>query len=191
MATATAQQGNKCDTSKLEVGTKFSRISYGEIVNVGHFGGQLTVRNEQGTEWSITPTLVEAEFFTPDQFTKVEEVNRTEMVQAIVGNPRIVMTVTFKKQAKPADLKAAVIQLLDDEKAGRTRPGTRKLGTLLSAATEGETRTMIGRHQGNQDEFGRLQFTDMEVTSGMPLRQVDPRTVEEAIIANVKYVLKP
>ena len=92
-----------------------------EIVFVVAFGGPLTVRNEQGTEWTITPTLVGAEFFTPDQFTKVEEVNRTDMVQAIVGNPRIVMTVTFKKQAKPADLKAAVIQLLDDEKAGRTR----------------------------------------------------------------------
>jgi hypothetical protein len=49
---------------------------------------------------------------------------------------------------------------------------------------------MVGRHHGHKDEFGRLQFTDMEVTSGHNLRLVDPRTVEEAIIANVKYVVK-
>ena len=191
---ATAQKGNKCDASKLKPGDKFSRISYGEIVKIENRrfdGNQITVKNEAGVEWTITPSLVEAEFFTPDQFKEVKEVNRTEMVAAIVGNPRVVMTVTFKKQADPKDLKQVVSDLLDDVEAGRTRPGPRKLGTLLKEATEGQQRTMIGRHYGHQDDFGRLQFHDMEVTSGMPLRQVDPRTVEEAIIANVKYVLKP
>lgn len=190
---STATKG-KCDASKLKPGTKFSRISYGEIVHVNNrrYGdGSITVKNEQGVEWTITPSLVEAEFFTPDQFDKVEEVNRTQMVEAITSNPRIVMTVVFKKQADPKTLKELVSSLLDDVEAGRTRPGPRKLGTLLKGATEGETRTMIGRHFGTQDEYGRLQFHDMEVTSGMPMRVVDPRTVEEAIIANVKYVLKP
>ena len=60
---------------------------------------------------------------------------------------------------------------------------------ILQLATAGDERTMIGRHQGVQDDFGRLQFTDMEAT-GSPLKQVDPRTVEWSIIGNVKYVLK-
>ena len=184
----TTKTAGKCDASKLKAGTKFSRISYGTIIRANPI--EVVVRNEEGTEWNITPNLVETEFFTPDQFDKVEEVNRTQMVQAIINNPRIVMTVTFRKQVDPKELKAAVIKLLDDEKAGRTRPGPRKLSSLLKEATEGDLRTMIGRHYGNKDEYGRLQFTDMEVTSGIPLRQVDPRTVEEAIIANVKYVLK-
>lgn len=190
---STATRKGKCDSSKLKPGTKFSRISYGEIVDTGGRGFRdgFTVRNEKGDEWTIDPSLIEKEFYTPDQFDEVKEVNRTEMVQAIVSNPRIVMTVTFKKQADPKALKTLVDSLLDDVAAGRTKPGPRKLSTLLKEATEGETRVMIGRHNGNQDDFGRLQFTDMEVTSGMPLRQVDPRTVEEAIVANVKYVLKP
>ncbi len=195
MTTATVPiVSNKCDASKLKPGTKFSRISYGEIVSVSQqvLGeGQVTVRNEAGEEWTISPHLVEAEFFTPDQFTKIKEVNRTEMVKAIVGNPRLVMTVTFKKQADPKNLKYAVLELLDDEKAGRTRPGIRKLGTILKEATEGMTRVMVGRHNGIQDEYGRLLFIDMTITSGMRLRQVDPRTVEKAIIANTKFVLKP
>jgi hypothetical protein len=184
----TATKSTRCDASKLQKGTKFSRISYGEIINTR--GREITVRNEAGTTWEISPDIVEDEFYTPDQFTKVNDVNRTEMVQAIVSNPRIVMTVTFKKKPDPKDLKSTVVQLLDDAEAGRKRPGVRKLASILKEATEGQTRVMIGRHSGALDEFGRLQFTDMQVTKGHNLRQVDPRTVEEAIIANIKYVLK-
>jgi hypothetical protein len=170
----------------LKPGTKFSRISYGEIVSV--HTNEITVKNEQGVEWTITPQLVEAEFFTPDQFDSVQEVNRTEMVKAIVENPRIVMAVKFKKQANPKDLVAVVTGLLDDEKGGRKRPGPRTLSKKLKEATEGAKRTMVGRHYG-MFVLGRLQFTDMEA-AGVPLRQVDPRTVEEATFGNVKYVLK-
>jgi hypothetical protein len=184
----TATKATRCEASKLRKGTKFSRISYGEIVGI--YRREITVRNEAGTTWTISPDIVEDEFYTPDQFTEVKEVNRTEMVQAIVSNPRIVMRVTFKKKPDPKDLKSAVGQLLDDVEAGGKRPGVRKLASILKEATEGQTRVMIGRHSGALDEFGRLQFTDMEVTKGHNLRQVDPRTVEEAIVAGIKFVLK-
>ena len=59
---------------------------------------------------------------------------------------------------------------------------------MLKDATAGEERTMIGRHYGVTDEFGRLRFTAMEKDGG--LRLVDPRTVEWAIIDNIKYELK-
>lgn len=178
---------DKCSATKLKKGTKWSRISYGEILDISY--NQITVRNEKGTEWTVTPAIVEDEFFTPDQYEEVKEVNRTEMVNAIVGNARIIMSVHFKKKPDHKDLVSTVTELLDDEKGGRTRLSSRKLSSLLKAATAGEDRTMIGRHQGVQDEFGRLQFTDME-SPGVPLKQVDPRTVEWAIVGNVKYVLK-
>jgi hypothetical protein len=179
----------KCDPVQIEKGTKFSRISYGTIVQASRH--EITVRNEEGKEWTITPELVAAEFYTPDQYLDVQELSRTEMVKAIVGNPHIVMTVNFNKQADAKDLRTAVTELLDDERAGRTRLGPRKLANFLKAATTGQERTLVGRHYGKADEFGRIQFVDMEVESGHNLRQVDPRTVQWAIFGNVKYVLKP
>lgn len=176
-----------CDTGRLKVGDKWSRISYGEISGITRDG--IIVKNEQGLEWSIAPSVFEKEFSTPDQFTKVVEVTRSDMVTTIVGSTRTVMTVNYKKKPDPKVLKEKVIELLDDEKGGRKRPGTVKLGQILRVATAGEERTMIGRHFGQQDEYGRIQFTDMEA-AGVRLRQVDPRTVEWAIIGNVKYVLK-
>jgi hypothetical protein len=187
MATAVRNK-QKCNANNIKPGTKYSRISYGTIVRVDY--DTVTLRNEEGIEWGIAKQLVDAEFYTPDQFDSVKEVNRTDMVQAIVSNPRIVMTVTFKKQADPKDLKTTVLKLLQDTKAGAKIPATRKLSTILKQATEGESRTMVGRHHGGTDEFGRLQFTDMEVDSGHNLRLVDPRTVEEAIFGNVKYKVK-
>lgn len=183
----TKTKPDTCSASKLKKGTKWSRISYGEIVDTNY--NEITVRNEKGKEWNITPAIVEDEFFTPDQFEEVKEVNRTEMVNAIVSNARIIMSVHFKKKPDHKTLVGLVTDLLDDENGGRTRPGSRKLSSLLKIATAGEDRTMIGRHQGVQDEFGRLQFTDME-SSGMPLKQVDPRTVEWAIVGNTKFILK-
>ena len=174
--------------SEVKTGTKFSRISYGTILNKDG-SGNFQIQNENGDTWFISAALVEKEFLTPDQFEKVEEVNRTDMIKAVINNPRIVMTVVFKKQADPKELRDVVTNLLQDEKAGRKRPGPRKLSSMLKAATEGQTRTMVGRHYGNLDEFGRIQFTDMEA-EGFNLRTVDPRTIEEVIVANVKYVLK-
>ena len=188
-ALSTLSKHLKCDPVQIKKGTKFSRISYGTIVSTRR--GEITVRNEAGNEWTITPELVAAEFYTPDQYLDVQELSRTEMVKAIVGNPHIVMTVNFNKQADAKDLREAVTELLDDEKAGRTRPGPRKLANFLKTATTGQERTLVGRHYGKTDEFGRIQFTDMEVEQGHNLRQVDPRTVQWAVFGNVKHVLKP
>ena len=47
----------------------------------------------------------------------------------------------------------------------------------------------VTKSNGGTDEFGRLQFLDVE--SNTPgLKTVDPRTVEYAIIDNVRYELK-
>lgn len=95
------------------------------------------------------------------------------------------MTVYFRKKPEHKTLTGLVTELLD---GNINRPGLRKLSTMLKEATAGEERTMIGRHYGVSDEFGRLRFTAMEKDGG--LRLIDPRTVEWAIIDGVKYELK-
>jgi hypothetical protein len=111
------------------------------------------------------------------------------MVQKIIGSSRIVMTINFRKQAVPKDLKTAVQLLLNDVARGTPIPKDRALGKLLKEATVGTERIMIGRHFGTTDEFGRIHFLDVESTTP-GLKTVDPRTVEWCIIDCVRYEIK-
>jgi hypothetical protein len=174
---------HKSNARQLKRGDKWSRHSYGEVVDFRP--GAVTVRNEHGLEWTIDASLFEKEFNVADQYAKVEKVNRTEMVEKITAAARLVMTVHFRKKPEHKTLTNLVTELLD---GNISRPGPRKLSTMLKEATAGEERTMIGRHYGVSDEFGRLRFTAMEKDGG--LRLIDPRTVEWAVIDGVKYELK-
>ena len=167
----------------LKPGDKWSRHSYGEVVR-GNLRS-IEVKNEHGLQWSIDADLFEKEFNVADQFQSVEKVNRTEMVEKITAAARLVMTVHFRKKPEHKTLVDIVTKLLDSD---LSRPKPRALSALLKTATAGEERTMVGRHYGVSDEFGRLRFTAMEKNGG--LRLIDPRTVEWAIIDNVKYELK-
>jgi len=66
----------------------------------------------------------------------------------------------------------------------------------LKTALEGEERTMVGRHYGSQDEFGRIKFIDMDAkldpAKDYDTRQrlVDPRTLNWLILKGVKYIVK-
>lgn len=174
---------HKSNAAVLRPGDKWSRHSYGEVVHAT--GYQVVVKNDAGLEWTIDANLFEKEFNVADQFSKVEKITRTEMVEKIVAAARLVMTVHFRKKPEHKTLTELVTRLLDGVVK---RPGPRKLSSMLKDATAGEERTMIGRHYGTSDDFGRLQFTAMEKDGG--LRLIDPRTVEWAIIDGVKYELK-
>ena len=188
MSTVT-QTSKKSNAHKLSPGDHWSRNSYGTVVEVQH--DSIIVQNDKGDKWAIDSPLFESEFSTADQFTDTVKVTRTEMVQKIIGSARVVMTIFFRKQAQPAILKAAVMQLLVDVSRGAPILKDRALGKLLKDATAGGERTMVGRHYGTTDEFGRIQFLDVEGSvSGTGLKVVDPRTVEWCIIENVRYEVK-
>ncbi len=171
-----------CNAKNLTVGTKFSRTSYGEIVEV-IANGTFVVKNEEGKEWQITGDIVAEEFFTPDQYDDAFELTRTELFEELLKQQRIVMTVFFTKKPDHKKLVLTVEKLMEGDQPCNKR----ELSKILKEATTGEERTMIGRHYGAIDEFGRLQFVDME---NKGLRLVDPRTVEWFIAGNIKYVLK-
>jgi len=54
-------------------------------------------------------------------------------------------------------------------------------------ALNGEERVLTGYHTGSQDEFGRIQAVDMDITTGMPNRLVDPRNLNWLVLKGVKY----
>lgn len=174
---------------KLKQGDKWSRLSYGTVV--GFVGHNVIVRNEKGNEWEIGRSIFEDEFDTV-QYTSVEQVTRTEMAQVVLSRPSVVMQVEYRKQPVTKDLVDTVLDMIANPDEYRTKNGFSKIkvGRALKGPTAGKKRTMIGRHNANMNESGRIDFIDMEVTEGSPLRQIDPRTIERVIVGGVCYELK-
>jgi len=167
---------------KVKVGSKWSRQSYGEIVDTHPQGYK--VRNELGHEWFVSTEILDYEFTFADQYDEEVTLTRTSMVEKILASTRIAMTVHFTKKPEFKKLHECVAAMLVSD----VRPGPRQLAKILKEATEGEPRTMIGRHYGEFDDLGRLRFTDMEDGGG--LRLVDPRTVLWCIISGKRYEVK-
>lgn len=67
---------HKSSARQLKRGDKWSRHSYGEVVDFRH--GAVVVKNEHGLEWTIDESLFEKEFNVADQYAKVEKITRTE-----------------------------------------------------------------------------------------------------------------
>lgn len=173
----------KSDTLKLYPGDHWSRSSFGKVVSAGP--NEVVVENDQGVRWSIDPPLFESEFTTANQFAETKKVTRTEMVNQIVSSPRMAMTIFFHKKPEHTELVDFVEQLC----AKGQKMSRRSLSAALKSATAGAERTMVGRHFGTTDEFGHIQFLDVE-SSSPGLKTIDPRTVEWATIDNVRYQLK-
>jgi hypothetical protein len=73
----------------------------------------------------------------------------------------------------------------------------KKAKEILASVIVGKERTMVGRHYGSVNEFGRVSFIDMEIEKDTTkadydsrTRQVDPRTINWMIIRGVKYKTK-
>jgi len=178
-------------SNKVQRGDKWSRLSYGTVT--GTPIGAITITNEKGKTWDVGRSIFEDEFDTI-QYDSVEQVTRTEMAEVVMKNARVVMLVEFRKQAAKKDIVDTVMDILSDPMKYMTAKGDTisktKVSKALKVPTEGQKRTMIGRHNGFMNTHGRIDFTDMEVTSGHNLRQIDPRTIERVIVGGVCYELK-
>ena len=172
----TATRG-RSSADEVRPGDVFSRASSGTIV--GCTLGSVTVRNDQGFEWQVSDEVFEAEFTVATQFADKKTVTQTKLIELIEKAPRTAMTIHFRKKAKPADVTAALRIA-----AAESGIESRKFASAVKEAVAGEPRTMIGRHFSDHDERGRLRFIEAE---GKGLRLIDTRTVEFAIIDNVKY----
>lgn len=170
--------------SKLKVGDKWSRLSYGTVV-VNRVG-EVIIQNEKGKGWCVGASIFEDEFDTI-QHTSVENITRTEMSTIVMKSARVIMSVTFRKKPDPKVLVKQIIDMIANPDAYKTKA---KISKAIKEPTAGKKRTMIGRHDGYMNEQGRIDFIDMEVTNGSPLRQIDPRTIEEVVVGGVLYRLK-
>jgi threonine synthase len=148
--------------------------------NIGDPFGNIRVKNEDGLEWTIGKDIFVKEFVVADEFTKVVKASRTAILEKIITSPATAMSVCFRKKA---DTKTVAKEIMVYVRTPRwTKAGIQKI-----IDTSGESRVMIGRHYGDLNEHGRIMFFDAEAKQ---MKQVDPRTIEWAVIKGVKYEAK-
>lgn len=202
-ATATEETKSKqlSKVKDLKVGDKWSRQSYGKVIGIlpkSELGGvgvtTVEVENEHGLQWRISQELFEKEFITHDQFHHNEIKTRTELAEICMENPRVVMTICFKKQNEPNDVADALQEKLSyidsAEDVGELIGNRRRWRKLIRDTMADNDRTLVGFHACTKDTGGRLFFTDMEVEEGSNVRKVDPRNIRWMIVNNVKYLVK-
>ena len=174
----TVETTNRCDASKIAIGSVWSRHSYGTVV--ARAGSRFTLRDESGFEWDVDgANILENQFSFADQFTQEIQDSRTAINQIIMENRSIAMTICFKK--KP-DHKEIAKELAKGQGGLSDRAWSKHVKDL----TDGAERVMIGHHSGHVDEHQRLKF----IESGKGPRLVDTRTTQFVIVDQTKYVVK-
>lgn len=175
---AKVETTDRCDVSKISVGSVWSRHSHGTVVAIGV--NDITIRTAE-KQWTIDKPIVAKEFSFADQYEEGEVImmSRTDLITILMNNPQTAMTIVFDKKPKVEDAS----KLLRD---GQGEMSEREWRKIVKQAINGEERTMIGYHEGSIDDFGRLRF----VESGKGHRLVDPRTLKSVLVGRKLYQVK-
>lgn len=181
--------------------SKFKNLKPGDVLSETSFykvekvvGNRVQLQVDNGDSVVFDQGYVDNFLASADQFSKEEKVSKTELTEIFLSYPRTAITVNFNKQVKEADVAKEIQEAYENS---NPKEFSTKMKQALKKGLAGEARTMIGRHFGTQDEFGRVQFIDMSIdrdfskpTYDNRQRQVDTRTLNWAIINDVKYVVK-
>ena len=183
--------------------TKFKELKVGEVLSETQFytvdkvkGDKVQLSTDSGENIVVNKTYAESFLASSAQHTSVEKITRTELTEKVVTSPRIAMTVNFNKKVDIKDVKKALHALYPNKGGRIASEAAFKKNVNKAIDLKGEERTMIGRHYGTTDSTGRLQFVDMKAIRKVGVdydsrqRLVDPRTLNWAIIAGIKYQVK-
>lgn len=184
----------------IKTGSILSETSFYVVKSVN--SKYTTVQDDLGNELNISNDYVEKILNSADAFETVEEKTMTQLAELFINNPRVAMTVAFFKKDVPKTKTA----LKAEKEAMVTRFSNAKVSEIeslvqhfidnpITSVIPGELRVMKGRHYGEIDDLGRIQFVDMELNKGTSgtdarLRQVDTRSIQYLIVNKVKYTLK-
>jgi hypothetical protein len=147
---------------------------------------------DSGENVVLEAKYVDTFLTSADQFKDTKSVTKTELSHIITSKPRSAMTINYNKQIEPKTVVEEVIKTYKDTAPVKIETALMK---VIKGALVGEERTIKGRHLHTFDAGGRLQFTDMEVEFkpgpyDPRQRLVDLRTLNWAIVDEVKYVVK-
>ena len=180
----------------------FKQLTKGEVLSESQYytvekiaGNRVQLVNDHGENIVVDENYVNNCLSSASQFSETKKVTKTELAEIVVSNARQSMTVCYNKQVQQKDVLAEISNIYGELGIGMTQKDfDKKIKAALNL--KGEERVMVGRHYGNVDVNGRIQFIDMNIkrdgSKDYDTRQrlVDPRTVNYVIVGNVKYELK-
>jgi len=184
----------------IQTGSILSETSFFVVKSVNK--NDVTLTDDFGNELNISNDYVEKILSPADIFTSEEKKTMTELAELFINSPRIAMTVAFYKKDVPKTktaLKAekeAMVTSFQNAKVSEIEGLVQRfIDNPITTVIPGELRIMKGRHYGEMDDLGRIQFVDMEIAKGSGatdarLRQVDTRSIQYLIVNKVKYILK-
>ncbi len=179
---------------------KAKLIKKGEVLSEQQFyvvdhivGDKIHVKNDAGQLITLNNQYAESCLTSAAQASNTKTVNKTEAANIFLGLSGVAITVNFNKQVKAVDVLKEIMDTHENTAPKLVEAAFKK---AITRGLEGEERTMVGRHYGELNELGRVQFIDMEETKtpgkdyDTRLRLVDPRQLNWFIGKGVKYVVK-
>ena len=169
----------------------FSETQYYTVIKKQ--GDKVKLQNDNGENIVVDKKYVENCLISATQFTDEKSINKTEAANMLLNNPNTAMTVSFQKQVKAEDV---IKEIMEAYEGSTVKTMGEVIKKSIKKALIGEERTIKGRHSGELNEFGRIQFVDMEITKDFSkdydnrLRQIDPRTINYIILKGIKYTVK-
>jgi len=179
---------------KHTIMTKFNQLKPKQVLSEAQFyvvekvvGNEAQLKPAVGPSIVVPKEYIEEFLLSANQFDKEEKVTRTDASTIFVTNSNVAITVNFNKQVKEKEVTEEIMKAYESSTVKTMEVSVKK---AVKKALEGEERTMVGKHSGSVDEFGRIHFIDMEVVTGNNQRLVDPRTINWLIVKGVKYIVK-
>lgn len=179
--------------------SKFKQLQPGEVLSetqyykvVKKVGDEVQLQTDNGDMVVLNSAYVDQHLTSAAQFSKEEKITKTDLTEKILQHTRTSMTINYNKQVKEADVLKEVV---DAHENSTPKEFEKKAKAAVKKGMNGEERTIVGRHYGTRDAGGRIQFIDMNEDRkpgdyDTRQRLVDTRTLNWAIINDVKYVVK-
>lgn len=175
---------------KIKEGNVFSEVQFYVVEKIK--GDKAQLRNDHGENIVIDRSYAEKCLISADQFDEEKTITKTEAANILLGAANTAITVNFNKQIKSADVEKEIVEAYEGSTPKTFAAAVKK---AVKRGLEGEERTIKGRHFGELNELGRLNFIDMEIKKGdgaydARIRQVDPRQINFMVIKGIKYTVK-
>ena len=180
-----------CDVTKLEEGNVLSRVSYMKVISVD--SNYITVRNENGMQWTISKGIVADECRAPDHWSREEKVTRTELARMLSEKVRDqAFVVRFTKQASAKRAREQLDKYEEERGADSTDTQRNKRRSAVSKEViKGEERVLRGHLTEAEPFMGRSTVIDLdEDPKKHPQRLVDHRSIAYLVFDDVKYTAK-
>lgn len=184
--------------SNLTKSTKLSETQFYSVKQI--LTDKVVVTNDFGQEIELSKPYVEKLLISSDQVTDTKQMSRSDLINLFLTSINVICTVNYNKKVDEKEVQKQLCALYPNTggKILSKSDFEKAIKKHLAGALTGEERTMVGRHYGRTDEFGRVKFIDMEAEGGYDetkdydsrTRLVDPRTLNWLILRGVKYEVK-